>query len=533
MNLSKLFSRADDEVIQEIIGSKAVSLLQKVMPERATPSQLKQLVVELFSYEGFLLQENIRSHIFDLMRPEEAVLLQDSLALKKSGDPYSGLKKMKFERGSEKEKILFSFFELSVPEIEKRKIVEELEAFNPEYPLFIHQRNAIRELDKKINTYAKRIILHMPTGSGKTRTTMNFIADFLRKNEPTVILWLAYSEELCEQAVGEFKKAWQSLGNRNISIQRFYSAAQWKDDVLDGFIVAGLGKMYNAIKKGSVEFINNLSDRVSLIIMDEAHQAIAESYSRILQILDRRDSVAVIGLTATPGRSYLNKQEDERLSDFFHRNKVTLKAEGYSNPIDYLTEEGYLARITFSPLAHKGGSGISDADIMKIEKELDLTQDVLEKLGQDELRNAAILTELKRLIYRHRRIMFFSASVEHSDLIAFMLRALEIEAYSVTGTTSAPERSRVISEFKSDKENSIVLCNYGVFTTGFDAPATSCAVIARPTKSLVLYSQMVGRAIRGTKAGGNAEAEIVTVIDTKLPGFRSMAEAFFNWEDVY
>ena len=57
----------------------------------------------------------------------------------------------------------------------------------------------------------------------------------------------------------------------------------------------------------------------------------------------------------------------------------------------------------------------------------------------------------------------------------------------------------------------MIVVNYGVLTTGFDAPAISAAVIARPTRSLVLYSQMIGRATRGTRAGGNAEAEIVTV----------------------
>jgi superfamily II DNA or RNA helicase len=72
-----------------------------------------------------------------------------------------------------------------------------------------------------------------------------------------------------------------------------------------------------------------------------------------------------------------------------------------------------------------------------------------------------------------------------------------------------------------------------VLTTGFDAPRTSAAVIARPTKSLVLYSQMVGRAIRGVRAGGNETAVIVTVVDQGLPGFNSVADAFTNWEDIW
>ena len=79
----------------------------------------------------------------------------------------------------------------------------------------------------------------------------------------------------------------------------------------------------------------------------------------------------------------------------------------------------------------------------------------------------------------------------------------------------------------------MVLCNYGVLTTGFDAPLTSAAIISRPTKSLVLYSQMVGRVIRGPRVGGTPEAEIWTVIDTNLPGFDSLTGAFTNWEDVW
>ena len=91
----------------------------------------------------------------------------------------------------------------------------------------------------------------------------------------------------------------------------------------------------------------------------------------------------------------------------------------------------------------------------------------------------------------------------------------------------------MIQRYKNNDPEPRIICNYGVLTAGFDAPRTSAAVIARPTKSLVLYSQMVGRATRGPRAGGNAEAEIVTVVDTNLPGFGDMATAFGNWEDVW
>ena len=79
----------------------------------------------------------------------------------------------------------------------------------------------------------------------------------------------------------------------------------------------------------------------------------------------------------------------------------------------------------------------------------------------------------------------------------------------------------------------MVMFNYGVLTAGFDAPRTRCVIIARPTTSLVLYSQMAGRAMRGLRAGGNRTAEIMTVADTDLPGFGSVTDAFTNWEDLW
>src|SRR4029079_6508395 len=130
------------------------------------------------------------------------------------------------------------------------------------------------------------------------------------------------------------------------------------------------------------------------------------------------------------------------------------------------------------------------------------------------------------LLRRHRRVIVFAASVHHARVLSGVLTARGRESSVVTGETHSVTRDRVIRRFRSPGSDRITLCNYGVLTTGFDAPATSAAVIARPTKSLVLYRQMVGRATRGVRAGGNPTAEIVTVVDPQLPGFGSIADAF-------
>ncbi len=292
-------------------------------------------------------------------------------------------------------------------------------------------------------------------------------------------------------------------------------------------------KVYNAAKR-SIQFINQLGGRSSLVIIDEAHQAIAETYRLVLDALViPYPQTALLGLTATPGRTWSDINADAKLSEFFAKQKVTLSIPGYDNPIDYLVAEGYLAKAEYRSLLYKSGLELSQRDLTRIGEELDLPSYLLHRIEEDEQRNLRIILEIEELAQRHQRIIVFTISVEHSKLIASVLQTRGLSACTLSATTSSSERERLIASFKDDAPETKILCNYGVLTTGFDAPRTSAAVIARPTRSLVLYSQMVGRAIRGIKAGGNEKTEIVTVVDKDLPGFGSVAEAFSNWEDVW
>ncbi len=374
----------------------------------------------------------------------------------------------------------------------------------------------------------------MPTGSGKTRTAMSIISDHLRSIEPTIVVWLAYSEELCEQAATEFQRAWQYLGDREISLYRFWGSHELElNQAQDGIIVASLSKVYSKAKS-SIQFINQLGRQSSLVVIDEAHQAIAESYKLVLDALVvPYDSTGLLGLTATPGRTWSDINADAELANFFAQRKITLEVPGYDSPVDYLIAEGYLAKANYRSLFYQSGFSLTERDLKRIKNELELPQQLLDRLAEDEQRNLCILLEIENLAQRHQRIIVFGISVQHSKILAAVLRARGLVADTVTGETPSNERERLISSFKDSSSEVKILCNYGVLTTGFDAPRTSAAVIARPTKSLVLYSQMVGRAIRGVKAGGNNVAEIVTVVDNDLPGFGSVSEAFSNWEDVW
>ena len=426
------------------------------------------------------------------------------------------------------------FFELNPPFLPAKDVASDEDSCVPHYLLFKHQRQAAHAVIELLGTAPRRVLLHMPTGAGKTRTAMNILADHLRQREQGLIVWLAFSEELCEQAVEEWRKAWGFLGNREVGVYRYWGSHDTDlNEAKDGILVAGLSKMYHLQRKDIGKF-GVIGGQATLIVIDEAHQAVAPTYSLVLDTLQVMNSdSALLGLSATPGRTWSDREADRKLVEFFNGNKVGLNVPGFDNPIDYLVSEGYIARAVFRSLLYETGIRLSDQDIADLENGLEVPASLISRLVDDQQRNLKVILEVEQLLQKHRRIIVFAASVEHSYLLATALQAKGISAASVTGQTPSAERARMIEQFKRPHATPEVLCNYGVLTTGFDAPQTSAVIIARPTKSLVLFSQMVGRAIRGPRAGGNSEAEIVTVVDYDLPGFGAVAEAFHNWEDVW
>jgi DNA repair protein RadD len=530
-----LLSRLDDESLQTLIGEAPLRLLLQLEPGLASPSKLRELAVRLHSPQGLLLAPESRRVLFDVLPKAQAELLATLLGIPGEEPLFQSLKKLPISKGSRRERVMFDFFGLSAPSNEDGEEEPARKSKGGAYQLFHHQRDAVKKVKSALEQPPRRVLLHMPTGAGKTRTAMNVIASHLREREPTLVVWLANSEELCEQAASEFEQAWSYLGNRKVEVVRYWGSRSIDvDKVRDGFLVGSLAKFYRAAQR-EIGFILQVAGLTSLVIIDEAHSAVAETYRLILNALveTHLPNPALLGLTATPGRTWSDIDADEELANFFNRKKVSLSVEGYSNPVDFLVEEGYLASVDFRPLLHSGGSELTEQDIRALQQHFDVPERLLERLADDDLRNMAIVNSTEDLTKRHRRILVFAATVDHANVLAAILELRGHNASAVTASTPAGVRRELIADFRDDSADIKILCNYGVLTTGFDAPKTSAALIARPTNSLVLYSQMVGRAIRGPRAGGNATAEVVTVVDQELPGFRNVAEAFSNWEDVW
>ena len=164
--------------------------------------------------------------------------------------------------------------------------------------------------------------MHMPTGSGKTRTAMNILADFLRNNEfkDKSILWIGDRNHLCEQAALEFEQAWSYLGNNSANVIRLYSEKSKNIEINQfnngsSFVVSTI-QFLLSLRNNQNYFFLNFIKKIGMIVFDETHLIIADQYKEIIEAMTPSLSTYLLGLTATPGRSYINMNEDRKLSDF-------------------------------------------------------------------------------------------------------------------------------------------------------------------------------------------------------------------------
>ncbi len=403
------------------------------------------------------------------------------------------------------------------------------ETIKPRYPLYPYQRQVLADIFSALTSPERRVVAHLPTGAGKTRIAAHAACRLLngKDTEDSLVIWLASTEELCEQAADELAHAWTYLGLREARIHRHWGNQSLNLRRLEsGFFVTGLAKLRSAAFQDNT-LLAHLAHRAAAVIFDEAHQAVAHTY---LFITEQLCSVRppLLGLTATPGRTANLTDADYRLAELFKHTKVTIDPKGHDSPVTYLIQNRYLADPRFTPI-----SFASDTYISEPSAGADYSSNDLDNLGFNDERTRMIVDLAEKAAKRHLRTIVFCPSVESALECNRFLQAKGILTFVITANTPSEERQEMISLFKSDRREHMVMFNYGVLTAGFDAPRTRCVIIARPTTSLVLYSQMAGRAMRGPRAGGNTRAEILTVADTNLPGFGSVVDAFTNWEDLW
>lgn len=425
-----------------------------------------------------------------------------------------------------------------VPAPEAPPDLEYLEGRLRLHPLEPFQKEVQRGvLETLLEPIGRRCIVALPTGAGKTRVAVESIAYWMfdrydREQDLAdrgAVLWLAHTEELCEQACACFRQVWEASEDVcPTTLIRFWGP--YLQDLTThhqslrqtlrkpSVLVTTPQRLLNLLEGktlGSAAVLGDLVPALGLIVIDEAHRAAAPSYRRILGSLARPERpVSVIGLTATPFRmEYLGEDPEEgtrELKEVFHRLVEPVRTLGES-PRLRLQEMGVLAQPVFETLRTPTTIRLPDPppSLFLSEGEMERLDRVLAIRTDNTPRRLAIFEKLLPLARDPvHSILYFGPSVRDAECMAFLLRQRGVPAAVVSAETRDVTRRQVVADFKRGELR--VLCNYEVLTTGFDAPRVTHVVMARPTVSRVLYEQIVGRGLRGPRFGGT---ETCVVID--------------------
>ena len=393
---------------------------------------------------------------------------------------------------------------------------------------------------------ARRGLVSLPTGAGKTRVTVQAVVEAMRDdNFSGDVLWVADREELCEQAIDSWQEVWRCVGpeRRDLRISRLY-AGRDAPIRIDGthVVVASIQTLNARLGRSDTSDYDTVRN-VGLVVLDEAHHAIAPTYTRLMGNLgfQQRDSgrgPVMLGLTATPYRGR-NEEETDRLAARFYRNRLDRKALEDIVEDDPESVIRYLQSPEMRVLAKARHQVIDGGELELTAKERLQAEDLPwlpstaeERLATNHERTDLILKAYEELIAQRTErwpTLVFATSVRHAQTIAAVLCRRGIPARWVSSDTQTQTRRRYVEEYRDGKID--VLVNYGVFREGFDAPKTRVVIVARPVYSPNLYFQMIGRGLRGPANGGNNECLIIDVRDNILEYKRQLA--FTELEDFW
>lgn len=323
------------------------------------------------------------------------------------------------------------------------------------------------------NNINKQLVV-LPTGAGKT-----VIFSSLPKIKPDVLpmLVLAHRSELLDQAKDKIILSNPEL---TVEIEQAERKAGHADVVVAS--VATLGR------NNTPRIMFYPTDYFKSIVIDEAHHAAAPSYRRII---DYFNPPFLLGVTATPQRS-----DSVRLVDVF--DEIV-----YYKSIQDLIEDGWLSPLIGYRVKTK--TDLSEVEIING----DYAQAKLEDAIDNPERNAAIVAAYRDLANDEKAIVFASG-VRHAENLALSFRKASVATELILGTTPREEREKIFQTFSSGLTKVIV--NVGVLTEGFDEPSIQAIILAKPTRSTLLYTQIVGRGTRLYE--GKPYCKIIDIADT-------------------
>ncbi|MGK4579588.1 DEAD/DEAH box helicase [Kitasatospora sp. HPMI-4] len=375
----------------------------------------------------------------------------------------------------------------------------------------------------------QRAMLSLPTGAGKTRVTAEAVIRWVKQTGTLKgpILWIAQTEELCEQAVQSWQFVWSKAGAQTrLTINRLWTSNE-AAQVTDGpqLVVATDAKLHVCLDTDRYAWLRD----AALVVVDEAHVATSPRYTEILSLLGLTQHLTerhLLGLTATPFRGH-NEEETTRLVNRFGARRLDEGVFPSDDAYGHLQDLGVLAQVEHRELT--GGTiELSRQERESAEQFSLLSKAAEQRLADDHDRSRRIVSEIVAMP-EDWPVLVFATSVEHAKYLAARLKDHGISASSIDSTTPDNDRRARVREFRNGTVR--VLTNYGVLTQGFDAPATRAVVVARPVYSPNVYQQMIGRGLRGPRNGGKDTCLILNVRDN-IRNFDT-ALAFTNFEHLW
>ena len=345
------------------------------------------------------------------------------------------------------------------PSLHKRK-----KQRNMEYKLRDYQQEAVNRALQFFRTGRGNAIMVLPTGSGKSVVIASIAKEL---GEPIVIF--QPNKEILEQNYEKFCAVSKNAG------AGVYSASAGRKEMC----------MVTFATIGSVKGCKSRFARYRYCIIDECHNVNPQGgmYRDFIQYTGCR----VLGLTATPYRLTSSLLYGSMLKFLTRVRDRVFDSMIYCVQIKTLSERGFLAPINYYSL------NVVDQKRLKLNSTgMDFDEVSVKAYYQKVRFSERLLGVVKRLLATGRtNILVFT---QYTDEASRLVNSLDGLAAIVTGGTKKAERERILNRFKEGKIN--VVANVGVLTTGFDYPELATVVLARPTMSLALYYQMVGRCIR-------------------------------------
>ncbi len=480
--------------------------------------ELAKILILRNQNETFSIGE-IRKDIIDTLNENEVSDFCSYLGMKQK-DYIDGIIKIQnyFDKGYnvKKSEQFIKYFGLDhrfikVKEVDEREETERITVkYNEKICLkpYLHpyQKRVKDTVIERLSYPGSRLMVQMPTGSGKTFTSLESVVDLLRiPFQQKFAVWIVNTNELAEQALQSFKYVWKVKGDRELNVHRLFKGFEPEiSNSEGGMVFTSFPKFYSVLTNPAHPYYQKLWELIKnteILIIDEAHKSVASTYSDCINAFIGGGEAKVLGLTATPGRNCF--EESIELSEMFLSNIVNVTDDNNNSVADalkYLQDENYLAEIETAEFE----SGV----------DVDWTNDehrVLTSLAANPTRNEKILEQIKLADQKEEATVVFACTKDHVLALHILCNGQNIESRFITGDIPQAERLAILEGFKEGKFN--ILLNLDMLSTGIDLPNTNKIIISRPITSIVLYSQIIGRALRGPLNGGNKKNTLVNLID--------------------